>query len=98
MSSPLTVYVQRIEWLLQFTTRRIVVVAVFGLAVSLTLSRPVNSLQKSAVQTGQQRVYPTPTPSPTPLPGTSPTPAGTEQLRQDQDDLRVPSLAPNYEA
>src|SRR5205085_9127690 len=49
-------------------------------------------------QAVQQRVNPTPTPSPTPLPGTSPTPAGTEPLPQDQDALRVPSVAPNYEA
>ena len=71
---------------------------IFGLAASLAHSGPVNSLQKAAAQAGQQRVNPTPTPSPTPLPGTSPTPARTEPLRQDQDALRVPSVAPNYEA
>jgi outer membrane protein len=98
MRSPLTCYGQRIEWLLQFTTRRIAVVAFFGLAASLAHGRPVNSLQKAAAQAGQQRVNPTPTPSPTPLPGTSPTPARTEPLRQDQEALRVPSVAPNYEA
>jgi outer membrane protein len=98
MSSPLTCYGQRIEWLLQFTTRSIVVVALLGLAASPAHSRPVNSLQEAAAPAGQQRVNPTPTPSPTPPPGASPTPAGTEPLRQDQDALRVPSVAPNYEA
>ena len=97
MFSYLTSYGHRIEWLLRFTTRRIVVVVFFGLAASLAHSRPVQSLQKAANRDGQQQANPTPTPSPTPLPTTSPTPTGTEPL-QDQDALRVPSVAPNYEA
>jgi outer membrane protein len=97
MFSPLTSYGHRIEWLLLFTTRRIVVVVFFGLAASLAHSRPVQSLQKAANRAGQQQANPTPTPSPTPLPTTSPTPTGTEPL-PDQDALRVPQVAPNYEA
>ena len=97
MSSPLTTYEHRIEWLLQFTTRRIVVVLCFGLTASLAHSRPVHYLQRTADHAGQQRVNPTPTPSPAPLSTTSPTPAATAPI-QDQDALRVPSVAPNYEA
>ena len=97
MFSRLTFYAHRIEWLLQFTTRRILVVVFFGLAVSLVHSRPVNSLQRAEAQAGQKRVDPTPTPSPTPLPVTSPTPARNEPL-QDQNALPVPPVAPNYEA
>ena len=92
-----TSYGHRIEWLLQFTTRRIVVVVVFGLAASLAHSRPVHYFQRAADQAGQQRVNPTPTPSPAPPPATSPTPTAIEPL-QGQDALRVPSVAPNYEA
>jgi len=88
----------RIEWVLQFTPRRIAVVALLGLAASLAHTGPVNSFQTAVAQSGQQRVNPTPTPSPTPLPGTSPTPARTEPQQPDQDALRVPSVAPNYEA
>jgi len=97
MFSRLTFYAHRTEWLRQFTTRRILVVAIFGLAASLAHSRPVKSLQKAEAQSGQQRVNPAPTPSPTPLPRTSPAPARNEPL-QGQDALRVPPVAPNYEA
>src|SRR5262245_6010772 len=97
MLSPLTSCGHRIERLLQFTTRRIVVMVLLGLAASLAHSRPVNSLPQAMDQAGQQRVNPTPTPSPTPLPGISPTPARSEPL-PGQDALRVPSVAPNYEA
>ena len=98
MFHPLTSYRHQTEWLQQFTTRRIVVVVVvLVLAASLAHSRPVDSLQGAADQeVGQQRVS-TPTPSPTPAPTTSPTSTRTEQL-PDQDALRVPSVAPNYEA
>ena len=87
MFSPLTSYGHRKEWLRLFTTRRIVVVALFGLAASLAHNTPVNLLPKAAAQSGQQRVSPTPTPAPTPTP---PVP--------DQESLPVPSVAPNYEA
>ena len=97
MFSSLTFHGHRIEWLLQFTTRRIVVVVFLGLAVSLAHSKPIHFLQGTADRAGQQRVNPTPTPSPTPLPTTSPTPRATEPV-QDQDALRVPPVAPNYEA
>jgi len=97
MFSSLTFHGHRIEWLLQFTTRRIVVVVFLGLAVSLAHSKPIHFLQGTADRAGQQRVNPTPTPSPTPLPTTSPTPRSTEPV-QDQDALRVPPVAPNYEA
>ena len=97
MFSSLTFHGHRIEWLLQFTTRRIVVVVFLGLAVSLAHSKPIHFLQGPADRAGQQRVNPTPTPSPTPLPTTSPTPRATEPV-QDQDALRVPPVAPNYEA
>src|SRR5215831_16678218 len=97
MFSPLNFCGNRIEWLLQFTGR-IVVVALFGLAASLAPSRPVNSLQIAVAQAAHQRVNPTPTPSPTPPPVTSPAPARTQPLQPDQDALRVPSVAPNYKA
>jgi outer membrane protein len=97
MFSSLTFHGHRIEWLLQFTTRRIVVVVFLGLAVSLAHSKASHFLQGPADLAGQQRVNPTPTPSPTPLPATSPTPKATAPL-QDQDALRVPPVAPNYEA
>ena len=97
MFSSLTFHGHQIEWLLQFTTRRIVVVVFLGLAVSLAHSKPIHFLQGTADRAGQQRVNPTPTPSPTPLPTTSPTPRATEPV-QDQDALRVPQVAPNYEA
>ena len=97
MFSPLAFPGHRIEWLLQFTTRRIVVVVFWGLAVSLAHSKPIHFLQGTADRAGQHRVNSTPTPSPTPLPTTSPTPRATEPV-QDQDALRVPSVAPNYEA
>lgn len=95
MFPPLTPYGHRIEWLLQFTARRIVVVVFFGLAALLAHSRPVQSLQGAANRAGQRQAAPRP--SPTPLPTTSPTPAGTKPLL-DQDALRVPPVAPNYEA
>lgn len=94
MFSRLTFHAHRTEWLRRFTTR-ILVVALFGLAASLAQIGPV-SLQNAAAQAGQQRVSPSPTPTPTP-PATSPAPARNEPL-QDQDALRVPSIAPNYEA
>src|SRR6185436_17244212 len=96
MSSPLTTY-ERIEWLLQFTAKRIFVVLCFCLAASLVHSRPVHYLQRAADYAGQERVNPTPTPSPAPLPTTAPTPTGTQPL-QDEDALRVPSMAPNYQS
>jgi HAE1 family hydrophobic/amphiphilic exporter-1 len=98
MFSPLTFCGYRIEWLSRFTMKRIAVVALFGLAASLAHSRPVNSSQKGVAQPAQQRVNPNPAPSPTPLPGTSPTPARTEPIQPGQDALRVPSVAPNYQA
>ena len=103
MFSRLTSYTHRMEWLLHFTTRRIVVASLFGVAASLAHSSPVSSLQnaaapqRAAAQAGQQRVNPSPTASPTPLPGTLPTPARSEPL-PDQDALPVPPVAPNYEA
>jgi HAE1 family hydrophobic/amphiphilic exporter-1 len=96
MFSSLTSYGHRMEWLLLFTAR-ILVVVFFGLAASLAHSRPVQSLQKAENRAGQQQANPTPTPSPTPLPTTSPTPRATGPV-QDQDALRVPPIAPNYEA
>ena len=89
MFSPLTSYGHRREWLRLFTTRRIVVVALFGLVASLAHTRPVNFLPKAAAQAGQQRVNPTPTPAPTSTPA---------QPVSDQETLPVPSVAPNYEA
>ena len=68
-----------------------------GLAVSLAHSKPIHFLQATADRAGQQRVNPTPTPSPTPLPTTSPTPRANEPV-QDQEPLRVPPVAPNYQA
>jgi len=97
MFSSLTFHGHRIGWLLQGTTRRIVVVLFLGLAVSLAHSKTIQFLQGPADRAGQQRVNPTPTPSPTPLPTTSPTPRATEPV-PDQDALRVPPVAPNYEA
>ena len=97
MFSPLTSYRHRREWLRLFTTRRIVVVALFGVAASLAHTRPVNFLPKAAAQAGQQRINPTPTLSPTPLPTASPTPTPTQPV-SDQESLRVPPVAPNYEA
>ena len=88
MFSPLTSYGHRKEWLRLFTTRRIVVVALFGVAALLAHTGPVIFLPKAAAQAGQQRVNPTPTPSPTPTPTAVP----------DQESLPVPSVAPNYEA
>ena len=97
MFSSLTFHGHRIEWLLRFTTRRIVVVVFLGLAVSLAHSKPIHFLQATADRAGQQRVNPTPTPSPAPLPTTSPTPRANEPV-QDQEPLRVPPVAPNYQA
>ena len=97
MFSTLTFHGHRIEWLLQFTTRRIVVVVFLGLALSLAYSKPVHFLPGTADRAGQQRVNPTPTPSPTPLPTTSPTPRATQPV-PDQDALRVPPVAPNFQA
>ena len=97
MFSSLTFHGHRIGWLLQGTTRRIVAVVFLGLAVSLAHSKAIHFLQGPADRAGQPRVNPTPTPSPTPLPTTSPTPRATEPV-PDQDALRVPPVAPNYEA
>ena len=98
MFSPLTFCGRRIEWLPQFTMRRMVVLALFGLAALLVHTRPVNSLPAAVAQDAEQRVNAAPTPSPTPLPGTSPAPGRTEPPQLDQDALRVPSVAPNYQA
>jgi HAE1 family hydrophobic/amphiphilic exporter-1 len=97
MFSPLIPYGHRLESRLLFTARRIIVVVFFGLAISLAHSSPAQSSQKAATQPGQQQANPTPIPSPTPLRTTSPTRTGTEPL-PDQDALRVPPVAPNYEA
>jgi outer membrane protein len=97
MFSSLTFHGHRIEWLLQVTTRRIVIVVFLGLAVSLAHSKPIQFLQGPVDRAGQQRVNPTPTPPPTPLPTTSPTPRADEPV-QDQEPLRVPPVAPNYQA
>ena len=58
MFSPLTSYGHRIEWLLLFTTRRIVVVVFFGLAASLAHSRPVQSLQRRRTGLVNSRLIP----------------------------------------
>lgn len=77
----------RRQWFRLFTTRMIVVVAVFGLAVLLAHVDLVNFLPKASAQAG--RVNPNLAPSPSPAP-TPPMP--------DQDSLRVPPVAPDYEA
>ena len=89
MFFPLTSYGHHREWLRLLTTRRIVVVALLGLAASLAHLRSVEFLPSAAAQSGQQRANPTPTTSPTPTP--------TQPL-SNQDSLPVPSVAPNYEA
>ena len=83
MYSPLTSNGHRREWLRLFTTRAIVVAALFGVAASLPHAGQIDFLPKAAAQSGQQRVNPTPTPA-QPLP--------------DQQPLRVPPVAPDYEA
>src|SRR5262245_535810 len=83
MYSPLTSNGHRREWLRLFTTRAIVVAALFGVAASLPHTSQIDFLPKAAAQSGQQRVNPTPTPA-QPLP--------------DQQPLRVPPVAPDYEA
>jgi outer membrane protein len=97
MVPPLTSYGHWIEWLIQFTTRRIVVVVLFGLAASLAHSSPVDSLQSEVDEPGQQQTGPTSTPSPTPVPTTSPATTANDPL-QGRDALPVPSVAPNYES
>jgi outer membrane protein len=96
MFSPLNPYGHRRESLRLFTTRRTVVVAVFGLAVSLAHTWPVIFLTKAAAHDGQRRVDPTPTSSPALLHTASPTPRPTPP--PDQEPLSVPPVAPNYEA
>ena len=85
MFSSLTSHGHRREWLRQFTTRRIIVVAISGLAALIAHTSLVNFLPKAAAQAG--RVYPTLTPTPTP-----------SQPVLDQNSLHVPPVAPNYEA
>ena len=97
MFSALTSYGHRSEWFRLFTTKRIAIVALFGLAASLAHTRPVNFFPKAAAQAGQQRVSRAPTPSPTPLLTASPTPTPTRPV-SDQGSLPVPEVAPNYEA
>ena len=87
MYSPLTYYGNRRAWLRLFTTRRIVVVALFGLGATIAHTRLISFLPKAAAQATQQQVNPSPTPSPTPT-----------QPESDQEPLRVPPVAPNYEA
>ena len=72
-----------------------IVVVFFGLAASVGQSKPIHLLQQTAARPVQQRVISTPAPSPTPLPTISPTPAALDAV---QDPLRVPPIAPNYQA
>ena len=88
MFFPLTFFGHWREWLRLFRTRRLVVVALFGLGAALAHTWPVNLFPKAAAQ-----VDPTPTPSP--IPTVSPTPTPTQPV---SDPLRVPPIAPNYEA
>ena len=98
MFSPLNFYGHRRKLLRLSTTRRIVVVALFGLAVSLAHTTPVNFLPKAAAHAGQRRVNPTPTPAPAPLPTASPTPRPTQPVSDFQEPILIPAVAPNYEA
>ncbi|HKP69900.1 MAG TPA: TolC family protein [Pyrinomonadaceae bacterium] len=82
MYSPLIYNGHRREWLRLFTARRIVVVALVGLIAALAHTA---ALPKAAAQAGRQTAAPSPTPTPT-------------QPVSDQEPLRVPSVAPNYEA
>lgn len=65
-----------------------IVVVFFGLAAAMGHGQPIHLLQQTAEPTVQQRVSSTPTPSPTP--------AAT--AAQDQDPLRVPPVAPDFQA
>ena len=93
MDSPLTSNGHRKEWLRLFTTRIIVVGVLFGLAASVAHTGPVNFLPTAAAEAGRQRVNSTPTPLPTASPTPTPTPPAL-----DQEPLRVPAVAPDYEA
>src|SRR5262245_56001995 len=95
MDSPLTSNGHRKEWLRLFTTRIIVVGVLFGLAASVAHTGLVNSLPKAAAEAGRQRVNSTPTPLPTASPTPTPTPPAPAL---DQEPLRVPAVAPDYEA
>ena len=97
MYTTLTSNGHRREWLRLFATRIIVGVALFGLAASLAHTGLVNFLPKAAAQTGKQRVNSAPPPAPTPQPTTTATPPPAQPV-PDQEQLRVPAVAPNYEA
>ena len=97
MLSPLTSYRHRRAWFGPFRTRRIIVLALFGLAVSVAHTRTVDFLPKASAHGGQHRVDPTPTPSPASLPAASPTPTPAQSV-PDQEPLRVPQVAPDYVA
>ena len=72
-----------------------IVVVFLGLAASLAHSQPIHFIQQTAAPAGQQRVSSTPAPSPTPVAATSPR---ATDAAQDQDALRVPPVAPNYQS